>query len=152
VAEVLCVVTERVCRDRPTVSWPRCSMCAVATCRGKCGQLNMQKLSRQWRARVSCVPQRSNAQMLLGHATRQESSCPAHAHRARASCLPPAHRTRCDALSGGRRLASVEPRRAATRAGTFSSGLPHSTPSLRPDSSAHLALSIEKKAPLVVAR
>jgi hypothetical protein len=42
----------------------------------------------QWRARVSCILQRSNAQMLLSRATQQQSSCPAHAHRARASCLP----------------------------------------------------------------
>jgi len=47
-----------------------------------------EKLQWQWRTRVSCILQRSNAQMLLSRAVHQESSCPAHAHRARASCLP----------------------------------------------------------------
>jgi hypothetical protein len=61
----------------------------------------------QWRARVSCILQRSNAQMLLSRATQQQSSCPAHAHRARASCLPDSNPYGRDGLAHSRSLSTA---------------------------------------------
>jgi len=58
----------------------------------------------QWRTRISCILQRSNAQMLLSRAVNQESSCPAHAYRARASCLPDSNPYGRDGLAHSRSL------------------------------------------------
>ena len=54
--------------------------------------------------RVSCILQRSNAQMLVSRAVHQESSCPARAHRARASCLPDSTPYGHDGLAHSRSL------------------------------------------------
>jgi hypothetical protein len=61
----------------------------------------------QWRTRISCILQRSNAQMLLSRAVHQESSCPAHAHRARASCLPDSNPYGRDGLAHSRSLSTA---------------------------------------------
>ena len=61
----------------------------------------------QWRTRISCILQPSNAQMLLSRAVHQESSCPAHAHRARASCLPDSNPYGRDGLAHSRYLSTA---------------------------------------------
>jgi len=61
----------------------------------------------QWRTRIFCILQRSNAQMLLSRAVHQESSCPAHAHRARASCLPDSNPYGRDGLAHSRSLSTA---------------------------------------------
>ena len=57
--------------------------------------------------RISCILQRSNAQMLLSRAVHQEPSCPAHAHRARASCLPDSNPYGRDGLAHSRSLSTA---------------------------------------------
>jgi len=67
----------------------------------------------QWRTRISCVLQRSNAQMLLSRAKHQQSSCPDHDSRARASCLPDSNPYGRDGLAHSRSLSTARHARRA---------------------------------------
>ena len=79
-------------------------LCSIFLSNLKSGGWPVIQKKLQWRTRISCILQRSNAQMLLSRAVHQESSCPAHAHRAQASCLPDSNPYGRDGLAHSRSL------------------------------------------------